>query len=268
VPIAPQSAAPYDGGMLRCLVLMLALVACAKGEGTSTDAAPDTGKPSDGAIDAFACSQMPCSILPQCGCVGVRACDLDATDSMGTACRSILSPGQETATCTALDRCDAGYVCLGPSGSATCKKYCNADAECGTPRGRCAIDITNAGTPVTGIPSVCSSNCDPLSTAQAPECPTNFKCGLFTTTHAGAQVKIASCTAAGAGTQGTSCKQGTTGNEALCGRGYLCTTIDGGTNFNCRRVCNKTANTGCVGAQTCIAFNPPHAMDIEYGVCN
>jgi hypothetical protein len=255
--------------MLRpVLVLLVALAACARGEGTGSDAAVDTSKPADAAIDAFACSQMPCSIIPQCGCVGVRACDVDTSDAMGTACRSILAPGQETSTCTALDRCDAGYVCLGASGSASCKKYCSADADCGTPRGRCAIDITSNGTLVSGVPPACSSNCDPLLTAPPSECPSGFKCGLFTTNHAGSPVKIASCTPAGNGTQGASCKDGTTGNEALCGRGYLCTTIDGGTNFNCRRICNKTANTGCAGAQTCIAFNPPNVIDIEYGVCN
>src|SRR5690606_12152439 len=129
------------------------------------------------------CPMQPCSILPQCGCVGVTACDVDVTDNMGTACSSVLQPGRETSTCIGLDRCDAGYVCLGGSGSASCKKYCAEDADCGCPRGRCAITVANGVTPITGIPSVCSSNCNPLPTGQPPECPPSYKCGLATTTH-------------------------------------------------------------------------------------
>lgn len=251
-----------------CLVVMLALAACASGSGQSHDAPPDPKPPADAAPDTTTCSMQPCDILPQCGCVGVRACDVDASDGMGTACRSILEPGKETSACSTLDRCDAGYVCLGGATSGSCKKYCSADSDCGTPRGRCAIDITSGGMPITGVPPACSSNCNPLATTQPPECPASYKCGLFTATHGGAPVKIADCTPAGAGTQGANCKQGTTGNEALCARGYLCTSIDAGANFNCRRICNRTTNTGCTGTQTCVAFNPAHTIDTEYGVCN
>ena len=254
--------------MPRSLVtLALALVACARGGGAGSDAAPDTSGPVDAAIDANECSVQPCSILPQCGCVGQTACDIDANDNMGTACRSVLEKGREDSACVGLDRCDKGYVCLGSQTYATCKKYCETDTDCGTPRGRCAIDISSGGMTLMDIPSACSSNCDPLPTTQPPECPPSSKCGLFTTTHDGAQVKITSCAAAGARTQGESCQNGTSGNEALCARGYLCTTINAGASFECRRICNRTANTGC-GALTCIGFNPAHTVDIEYGVCN
>jgi hypothetical protein len=249
----------------RFAVLALcALAACAKAasSGTQGDAAPDTAKPIDAAIDGNGCAAQPCTILPQCGCAGQTACDVDTSDNMGTACRPVNVPGRETSACTSLDRCDKGYVCLGGSSYATCKKYCMADADCGTPRGRCAIDISSGGMPIAGIPSACSSNCNPISTS-APECPPSYKCSLFTATHNGSQVKITDCSPAGTGTQGANCM----GNESLCAPGYLCTTLDG-TNYACRRVCNKTANTGCTGSQTCLGFTTPHTVDIEYGVCN
>lgn len=249
------------------LMWLFAAAACARGSSSTTDAAPEPPPPVDAPPDAEQCSMQPCSILPQCGCVGVTACDVDVSDNMGTACRSVLEPGRETSTCIGLDRCDKGYVCLGGSGSASCKKYCTEDADCGSPRGRCAIDINNGGVPITGVPSVCSSNCNPLLETQPPECPSNYKCTLAAVTHDGMQVNIADCRPAGSGTQNASCKVGNNGNDALCARGYLCTTTDGGANFNCRRICNKTTNTGCSSGQTCIGFSTPYTIDIEYGVC-
>lgn len=251
---------------MRPLILMLAtLVACAKGSGQTGDAAPDTSKPIDAEIDGNGCAMQPCTILPQCGCGITSACDVDTTDSMGTTCRPVNVPGKETAACTGIDKCDQGYVCLGGSTYATCKKYCTADADCGTPRGRCAIDLTNAGMVIADIPPACSSNCNPLPASPPSDCPPNYKCSLFTATHAGAPVKIADCNPAGTGTQGSSC--GTTnGNDSMCAPGYLCTTI--GSGFQCRRICNKSANTGCSGSQTCLGFSVPHTIDIEYGVCN
>ena len=251
------------------LALAIALVAaCAHGGSSDRpagDAPPDQGKAIDASIDGNGCAMQPCTILPQCGCTGATACDVDVSDSVGTACRTVLTPGTETSTCTSLDKCDKGYVCLGSSAYATCKKYCQADADCGTPRGRCAIDISSGGTAIAGIPSACSSNCSPLSTSPAAECPAGFKCGLFTATHNNAPVPITDCSPAGAGTQGASCGT-TSGNDSLCAPGYLCTTV--GSGYQCRRVCNKTANTGCTGTQTCLGFQTPHTVDIEYGVCN
>jgi len=250
------------------MVLALAVVAaCAHGGGSDkpSDAAPDTGKPIDAAIDGNGCAMQPCTILPQCGCAGATACDVDVTDSVGTACRSVLTPGTETSTCTSLDKCDKGYVCLGGTAYSTCKKYCLADADCGTPRGRCAIDISSGGMAIAGIPSACSSNCSPLSTSAPAECPAGFKCGLFTATHNNTPVPITDCSPAGAGTQGASCGTNA-GNDSMCAPGYLCTTV--GSGFQCRRICNKTANTGCTGTQTCLGFQTPQTVDIEYGVCN
>src|SRR5687768_9039538 len=107
---------------LTFVLAAAALVACARGGGQTSDAAPDTPGPIDAAIDGNSCSAQPCTILPQCGCGGTQACDVDTSDSMGAACRSVLVEGNETATCSALDRCAKGYVCLGGA-AASCKKY-------------------------------------------------------------------------------------------------------------------------------------------------
>ena len=253
--------------MGRILAVLTLFVACARGGGGQADGNSDTQKTSDAMIDGNGCAAQPCTILPQCGCLGATACDLDTSDNMGTMCRSVVQPGQETSTCNTQDKCDKGYVCLGGAAFASCKKYCQADMDCGTPRGRCAIDISAGGMAIQGIPSVCSSNCNPLLLGAPAECPANYKCGLFTATHFSQPVKVTDCTPAGAGTQGANCKSGNLGNESLCAAGYLCTTVDAGANFNCRRICNKTANTGCTTG-TCIAFNPAHTVDVEYGVCN
>lgn len=247
---------------------LAALSACAKAGSGSTDAATDSSRPIDAMVDGNGCAVQPCSILPQCGCGGANACDIDLSDSMGTACRPVTSAGQETATCNGPDACDKGFVCLGGSSFASCKKYCSTDADCGSPRGLCVLDITNNGVALPGIPPACSSNCDPTSTSPA-ECPSTYKCGLFTATHNGQPVKIADCSPAGTGTQGTNCKVGTSGIDSMCGKGYMCTTVDGGTNYNCRRICNKSPGPSNCGAQTCIGFTTPHTINgVEYGVCN
>jgi hypothetical protein len=255
--------------LLGCVLLL----ACAKAGGSQPNGqadAPASGD-DDAAIDidaanvlpdANTCATQPCDILTQCGC-GAMACDIDGTDLMGTACRAIVTPGHETSSCSTASRCDKGFVCAG----STCKKYCGTNADCGSPRGQCVIDITDGTNPIPGIPSVCSSNCDPTNVA-AGGCPAGDKCGLFTATHAGVTHNIADCSIAGAGIQGTNCKVGAVGDDTLCGPDFSCTTINAGTNFNCRRQCNKTAGGGC-GALTCIGFNPAFTIGaVEYGVCN
>jgi hypothetical protein len=254
---------------MRHCWLMLVLVAasaCARADGgRSTDATADTTVV-DMAIDSNGCSTQPCSILPQCGCGTGNACDIDSSDNKGTACRAVNTPGTETAACNTIYQCDKGFVCLGGSAFASCKKYCSSDADCGTPRGACVIDITAGGQPVMGIPSVCSSNCEPTAT-NSPECPSTYKCGLFTASHNGTSVKIADCSPAGTGTQGASCASGTMGADNLCAKGYLCSTVTSDTAFKCRRICQKAASN--CGAATCLSFNPPFTIGgTEYGICN
>ena len=250
------------------LLLVLALVACAKGSGDSADAKPDMPPPVDMMIDSNGCATQPCSILPQCGCSGgAMACDIDFADNNGTSCRSVNNPGKESTACNGPDKCDKGYVCLGGAAYATCKKYCMTNADCGSPRGRCGYDITANNMPIMGVPPACSSNCNPLPLTQQSECPSGYKCTPFTATHNAMPLKIVDCSPAGTGTQGSNCKAGNLGNEAMCAQGYTCTSTDAGATYVCRRVCNRTANTGCTTG-TCIGYAMPHTIDVEYGVCN
>ena len=255
---------------MRLVLLALALSACATASSGTNDANGSAGDGGvvDSAPDANTCSVQPCSILPQCGCNASSACDIDGSDLMGTACRMISSPGITSNACNGPRDCDRGYVCLGPTGAASCHKYCSQDSECGTTRGQCVIDIQSGGMAIAGIPPACSSDCDPTST-NPTECPATHKCSLFNATHNGTAYKIADCAKAGTGTQGTSCKNGTAADDTLCGKGYLCTTFDAGTptNFNCRRMC-VIGGTGC-GALTCRPFSTPFTIKgTEYGVCN
>jgi hypothetical protein len=265
--------------MIRILLGCALLVSCAKASGEQPDGPPVVAADA-AAVDASelpdapptpdapnGCATQPCDILAQCGCAGA-ACDIDGSDNAGTACRAITTPGHETSTCTSPGRCDAGFVCLVGNNIGTCRKYCDADADCGTPRGKCVVDVNDGtGNPLAGIPTTCSSNCDPTNVALGG-CPATMKCGLFTTTHLGVVQNIAQCSPATAtGTQGVNCRVGTAGDDTLCAPDFLCTTVTAGTN-NCRRICNKTLNTGC-GALTCIGFTTPLTLGgTEYGVCN
>jgi len=209
---------------------------------------------------------QPCDILPQCGCAADQACDIDTSDLMGTACRTVsASPKSEGQACSNAAQCDVGTVCLG----GFCRKYCSTNADCGQPRGQCVIDIQDSqGNILPGIPTACSSNCDPSNVA-AGGCDAGAKCGLFSATHMGVPSDIVACTTAGAGTQGTTCTGGGQGDDKLCAADFSCTTIDSGTSFQCRKVCVVGISGTCPLNQTCLQFNPTLTIGgTEYGVCN
>jgi len=149
---------------VRWLLLITALAGCASagGDKPAVDSPPPVDTPPP-PVDMFnGCATQPCDILTQCGCASTDSCDIDFADFAGTACRVINTPGREDATCDSSSKCDRGFACIGGS-QATCRKYCSANADCGSPRGQCVVDITNQGQPIADIPSVCSSNCDPVT---------------------------------------------------------------------------------------------------------
>jgi hypothetical protein len=189
---------------------------------------------------------------------------------MGTSCRTVFQPVGEGAQCANATRCNPGFVCLfGSSGPSICKEYCGANADCGQPRGQCVLEITSGGQPITDVPLVCTSNCDPQNTA-AGGCAAGMKCGIFTVTRNAVTHNIADCSLAGAGAQGAACLTNNAIDDTKCAADFLCTTA--GTVTACRKICNRTANTGCTSPLTCIGFGTPLKIPagtgIEYGVCN
>lgn len=251
---------------LAVLLALVMVTACAKGSVSPSDAAVDAApRPIDAMADGNGCSVQPCSILPQCGCTGQNACDVDSADGVGTACRNILTPGSETDTCTSSKGCDANFTCIGGSAYASCKRYCAADADCGSPRGKCVLGFGSAG---ADVPKFCSSNCEPTDTAAAG-CPSTFKCTLYSATSSGTTYKIADCSLAGTGVQGTDCTAGSQPYEAKCGKSFQCAQLVGETVFKCRKICTVPGQTTSqCGGQTCIGYSPPHMIGATtYGVC-
>lgn len=264
----PTISEPRYDCRVRVVFALCVLIGVGCATGGSKQQPVDAADP-DAPPDANNCVTQPCDILTQCGCPG-KACDI-GEGLMGTGCRAIDTPGRETSTCAMSTECDVGFVCLFSQGASVgnCKRYCDADVDCGTPRGQCLITIQNGqGQPIPNIPKACTSNCDPTNTA-AGGCPNGEKCTIFP--GAGAIPAAVDCTTAGGGGQGASCQMGAgNGNDALCAPDNLCTTLDNNS-FNCRRVCkfNGATGVGCVGAQQCLHFGTPLIVGgVEYGVCN
>jgi hypothetical protein len=236
------------------------------------DAKPiDAKPPVDAPVDGNGCTTQPCTLAPQCGCPANQSCDIDPTDLVGNVCRAINVPGKDTNTCGSFSECDKGYVCIGDGTHDTCKRYCTQNGDCGTPRGQCVIQLTDGSTPPKDIPGavVCSSNCDPATSAAA-YCPASYKSAIFTATFGGTDHDISDCEIQGTGTQGTNCLVAGAGDDTKCNANYACTTLNG-TTFACRRYCNRTTGgTECAAlGKTCIGFNPALTIGgTEYGVCN
>lgn len=252
--------------MRRAVVLAASLMACARGENSGPQDAPPVG-PVDAAIDGNGCATQPCSILPQCGCNGNNACDVDVVDEDGTACRPINMSGTEDDTCNGPNECDRGYVCLGGVSFRSCKKYCSDTADCGAPRGSCIYTISGDNGPIADVPKACSSNCDPVDT-NAAGCPSSMKCTLYTVNNNGTPTNIVDCSPAGTEVQGDDCTGANGGVEAQCAKGYTCAKLTSEATYKCRRLCNAPGTTtGCNG-QMCLGYTPAYTLaGVSYGVC-
>lgn len=255
--------------MVRAAVLAVAaLAACARGDATQGNPDSSVNRIDALATDANSCAVQPCSILPQCGCVGNSACD--RAFGGGTACRPINANGTETAACTSSNQCDEGYTCVGNNGqNRTCKKYCTIDGECGTPRGKCFYEFVGTDDmPLPNIPKACTSNCQPED-ATAALCPSTMKCTLLLFNDNGTTTLASECTPAGTGTQGTSCSLNNAANEAACSKGFTCALFTNESTHRCRRVCTQPgmASAQC-GGQQCIGYSTPQTFaGVTYGVC-
>ena len=236
------------------------------------DSPPGTpdAPPPDATNDANNCPVQPCTLSPQCGCdtTMMETCDIDPTDLVGNVCRHVNSPGHETNTCASFGDCDVGYVCLGDG---ACHKYCSVNGDCGSPRGQCVIQVVDANNNAIPGAVICSSNCDPMTSAAA-YCPPNDKCGIFTATFMGTPHDITDCEATGAGGQGATClitgSNPPNGDDTKCAAGQMCTTLDNQA-FNCRQICKNPPGGACPAGKSCIGFSMPLTIGgTTYGVCN
>lgn len=251
---------------VKVLVTWCLLVACA----TAGRDNPSDGPTSDGPTpdvelppDANSCVTQPCDILTECGCPANQACDIDDDDLMGTACRTVGGTAKdEDGACSVASGCKSGLVCIGQPGH--CRAYCDDTADCGSPRGICAITITANGQPIPGIPKTCTSNCDPVNAA-AGGCPATEKCGLFTLDVNGVATNIVDCEAAGNSTQGQSCTNQGVADDRVCAKDHVCVTQ--GANNTCRKTC-VVGETGICTAGVCTSFTTAFIVGGKnYGFC-
>ena len=240
----------------------------------TNDAGPQTGQPDGG--PGSQCNKQPCDLVPQCGCTGSDACDLDGTDLPNgkTQCRAVTTPGAEDANCNTLDDCAGGYVCLGSNGQ--CREYCQGDTDCSA-LGYCLLDVTyDSGggnfMPVPGA-STCTKACQPhmASNNGCPSTP-QFGCRMFIDNPDGVddngdEYFLTDCTTAvqTGGQQDADCSANF---GADCAAGFDCVGV--GTESLCKQICVVGGANTCGGALTCNAFGDPQPIigGVTYGFCN
>ena len=195
------------------------------------------------------CTESPCKLTsPQCGCatgemcntfLGNRSCTTEGTQAQGEECN------------TNSLSCLAGLRCIVLDNSAgRCQSFCDTDAECQLPGGRCVFDLSD-----TQGTKACSENCDPVTSQGCTFAGQRCTAG-FDETDTGFTL----CMTAGAGTQGSACSA-----ESDCAAGYSCVTVNN--QQACRQWCTvgSTCLTQCIQAAE---FTPPLVIGtVSYGVC-
>lgn len=235
---APIDAAPVDAAPI---------------DAAPVDAMPIDAMPIDAMPDAPTCPTSPCDLVEQCGCQAMQACDLNFSTLDGqTACRPA-GGGDANDTCASTNACAAGYVCVGGTDS-SCKEYCADDADCPSPRAKCAIQLIDGNDdPIPGA-TVCSSNCNPTQ-VPSPDCPTNWTCDLFSANNE----DIVDCRPNGTATQDQSCA------TADCAAGHTCVNF-GAAGLFCQKICAIQGD--CPTGSTCTQFSTPFNVGGQnYGVC-
>jgi hypothetical protein len=220
------------------------------------------------------CPTQPCDLVEQCGCPTGEACDLNGAElaTGGTECRGVNAQGQEASTCSNVEDCASGYVCLG-SNPGQCRKYCATDTECTGAGSLCLIQITY-GTPSMDVPGAktCTKDCDPVDTLNPTGCPTNMGCHIYvddpdgslgSSGASGDERWLTDCTSAGGGTDGADCSAN---GSRDCAAGYDCVNLGG--NSVCKQNCVYPGGTCAVGGCTRYSAPRPVVGGIEYGVCN
>ncbi|MBL8624601.1 MAG: hypothetical protein JNK64_25050 [Myxococcales bacterium] len=221
-------------------------------DAASPDAAvaPDARPPVDAGPDA---PPVACTLVPQSGCAGGRACDVRADGT--TACREITAAGVEDDACASAPQCAAGYSCVGTASGDSCLALCFGDGGCAPASGsRCVIQVLDGtGAAIPGA-RYCSQACAPRSGAG---CPATWNCGVFD--DAGGD--YTRCLPAGSGTRGAACT-----DQLDCAIGHDCVSHGATT---CERSCRVGVAADCTGGTTCYGFTntPLVVASVEWGVC-
>ncbi len=222
-------------------------------DATTTDAAATVDAPPgpDAGVDA---PPVACTLVPQAGCAGGRACDL--ADHGTTTCREVSSGGIDDDACAAAAQCAAGYSCLATAGQGSCLAFCRNDGDCAPASGsRCAIRLSDgAGTPIPGG-VFCSQACSPRTGAG---CPATWNCAPIDD----AAGDLTRCVPAGTGGVGASCA-----SVRDCRIGHLC--VERGATTTCERSCRVGVAGDCTGGASCQGFtNTPTIIGgVEWGAC-
>jgi len=191
-------------------------------EDTPTDPGPGTCTPSDFPYQAMCSTGNKCTLGDSTSCTPAALCDLPG-------------PQGENQICTGSgdsDNCQRQFVCLGDGVEDRCRKFCGVDADCTGANSGCLIEISTPSCPdgLTGV-KVCTHNCDYF---YQTGCQTGQACRVLMPLYA---TRVYSdCTAAGSGTQGSLCPNG----SIDCAAGYDCFEVTEGTivTNECLKLCN------------------------------
>ncbi len=231
------------------------------GADTEADLDPDTGDTTDVAPDDVAVDDTPVDPGPgtctasdfpvQTQCNSGYKCTLGTTTSCApTGLCDLPGPQGENQICTGSgesDNCQRGFICLGDGVEDRCREFCSTDSDCAGTNAGCLISISTASCPtgLTGV-KVCSHDCDYFYQSG---CQSGQACRVIIPP-AAFQV-YSDCTAAGSGTQDSSCPNGATD----CAAGYDCFDVDDGSGTSqplCLKLCNYSGGyPSCDYGYTC-----------------
>lgn len=211
----------------------------------ATETVDDTGTEDVGG-DPGTCTVA--DFVTQTMCSPGYKCTIGSIDTAGNPdpiC-DVEGTGGWNETCTATgshDDCSAGYLCVGSTTNATCKRYCSVDSACrtspGGPNGACQIILVTGTTTIVGV-TLCSIHCDPLS-PYLSGCNTDQACR---------------CSAAETGVWFSDCREYGTGTACIagtaddCPRGEGCFDA-GGPSSECLTYCSTSGSPGCSFPETC-----------------
>jgi hypothetical protein len=208
--------------------------------------APDSGTPGDDDANPSTDNCMPCELVSQCGCPG-QACDI--TQNGSTVCRAT-GGGMQSVPCASKTDCANGFTCIGRMATAqACYEFCDNDATCVGPGGRCALTAGSMNTQ-----KVCTTNCNPLTSAG---CPSAWGCHVAkdpSGTHS-------DCHLAGVGGQNASCT-----DLEDCAPGFACVQF---ASPRCLKYCVVGGPSSCPGGSTCMPFGGGGITvgGTQFGVC-